>query len=218
MARFSAGIWDPRGYINQPALAGSQLVPGGWTRNLPGHNRLQPGPGLAIRTGTTRPGARAYTTITATRSYVPRSQRLQVAAGAPRLLPRSSGPVAPCGPGSASVSESPLRLTASHPRDGAGNAFAASAAPVWRNPPPTPTPALGTPSRVPPDFGSVPSAQFPLRPLDSAQLRSARRRCLPNRLARSRRVTRTRQNRSWTSIRRTQVLLAPSRPSHRPAS
>ena len=44
--------------------------------------------------------------------------------------------------------------------------------------------------RVPPDFGSVPSAHSPLRPPDSAaisaHLRSAL--CLPNRLARSRRT------------------------------
>ena len=45
LARFSVGIWDPRGYhpsINQPARAGSQLVPAGTYRD-----RLRPGPGLA---------------------------------------------------------------------------------------------------------------------------------------------------------------------------
>ena len=48
--------WDleSRGYINQLARAGSQLVPAGTYRD-----RLRPGPGLAMRAGTTRPGARA---------------------------------------------------------------------------------------------------------------------------------------------------------------
>ena len=55
LARFSAGIWNPRGYINQPTRVGSgQLVPAGAYRD-----RLRSGPGLATRAGTTRPGARA---------------------------------------------------------------------------------------------------------------------------------------------------------------
>ena len=44
---------------DQPARAHSQLVPAGTYRDS-----LRPGPGLAMRAGTTRPGARAYTTIT----------------------------------------------------------------------------------------------------------------------------------------------------------
>ena len=60
LARFSAGIWDPRGFINQPARAGYR-------------DRLRPGPRLAMPAGRynseARPaavGARAsgYTTIT----------------------------------------------------------------------------------------------------------------------------------------------------------
>ena len=36
LARFSAGIWNPRGYINQPARAAGQPAhAGGWNRRLP---------------------------------------------------------------------------------------------------------------------------------------------------------------------------------------
>ena len=55
LARFSAEIWDPRCYINQQARAGSQLVQAGTYSDS-----LRPRPGLAMRAGTTRPGARAY--------------------------------------------------------------------------------------------------------------------------------------------------------------
>ena len=62
IARLSAGIWDLHGYINQPARA-SQLVPAGAYRDRD-RRGLRPGPGPAVRAGTTWPGARAYTTIT----------------------------------------------------------------------------------------------------------------------------------------------------------
>ena len=66
IARLSAGIRNPRGYINQPARAGSWLVPPGTYHDS---DRLRPGPGLAImmracQCHESRPGARAYTTIT----------------------------------------------------------------------------------------------------------------------------------------------------------
>ena len=125
----------------------------------------------------------------ATRSRVPRSQRLRRRRFAPFHTDRST-------PLSCSV---PL-LTASHPRVGAGNV----SRPLLRVgpaiPPPTPTPAHGThcpPIRaygasafgaisVPPDLsGPLPSVHSPLHLSDSALSVSAR--CLPNRLARSRR-------------------------------
>ena len=53
-------------YINQMARAGSWHVPAG-----PYRDRLRLGPGLAKRAGTTRPGARAYTTITRRRGGCP---------------------------------------------------------------------------------------------------------------------------------------------------
>ena len=43
LARLSPGIGNPRSYINQPARAGSWLVPAGTYRD-----RLRPGPGLAM--------------------------------------------------------------------------------------------------------------------------------------------------------------------------
>ena len=83
---------------------------------------------------TTRPRPWHGRSPCATRSYVPRSERFRRRRSAP----------------STTVVRCPVLcfrlspLTASHPQDGAGNAFAASAAPVWLNSPPTPTPALGT--------------------------------------------------------------------------
>ena len=62
LSRFCGDLGSPRLYQrDKPARAGSQLVPAGTYRD----RRLRSGPGLAMRAGTTRPGARAYTTITA---------------------------------------------------------------------------------------------------------------------------------------------------------
>ena len=55
-------LYQLAGSCRQPARAGSQLVPAGTYRD-----RLRLGPGLAMRAGTIRPGARAYTTITQVR-------------------------------------------------------------------------------------------------------------------------------------------------------
>ena len=155
--------------------------------------------------------------------YVPHSQR---------LCRRRSAPPSPI------VVRCPMLcfrlspLTASHPQDGAGNNFAgaASAAPVWRNPPPTPTLALGT--LCPPvgrfaasACGASGFAALVSHPISGpCRVRillsvppilltcDQRAACLPNRLARSRRANPAlgRQNRAWTSIRRTSVGSVPS--------
>ena len=137
----------------------------------------------------------------ATRSRVPRSQRLRRRRFAP---PTRSEHLHGCSRLSPS-------LTASHPRvRSTGNASAAAAAPVGLAvPPPTPTPAYGTHCppmaacaasafgasasgasgfaafSVPPDFGSYAECAFPSPSFRFCSLLSAR--CLPNRLARVRR-------------------------------